>query len=306
MGLLVRVLQLVALLAFGGCGGDDGPGSSGAESAATPTVAESSYGEIDIGGRSLYYRCEGAAVGGQPTILLLAGGTLGHDSWSPMQQDYAERGHHVCSYDRAGVAGSDPAPEARRTSEDTVDDLLALTAALELEPPFVVVAHSAGALDAALLAEREPGLLAGVVLVDPLGPHLDDKARAALPPERQGESDALAEERHFLTVISYDPSQNPEHLAIADSGLLAATAIDRPGPLFGDVPMVVLQAPSPELPGLPADYVEALHAAIDADAQQYAHESTSGTLVRVDDTGHMVMLDQPASVMQAIDEVLGR
>jgi pimeloyl-ACP methyl ester carboxylesterase len=32
-----------------------------------------------------------------------------------------------------------------------------------------------------------------------LGPHVDDALRAALPPERAGESPALADERRFLT-----------------------------------------------------------------------------------------------------------
>jgi len=47
-----------------------------------------------------------------------------------------------------GYRGSDPAPEARRTTEDQVTELVALLDAAELQEPIVVVAHSLGSLPA--------------------------------------------------------------------------------------------------------------------------------------------------------------
>ncbi|GAA3822562.1 alpha/beta hydrolase [Nocardioides panacisoli] len=297
-----------ASLVLAGCGGDDTPSRSGGspDPAASASTPASAVGHVDIGGRSLHYACVGAPVAGEPTILLLSGGNLGVDSWYPMAEDLGGS-HHVCGFDRAGYGASDRAPGSRRTSSDTVDDLMAATSALDLAPPFLLVAHSAGAFEAVLMADRAPELLAGVVLVDPAGSHVDDAARAALPPERPHESPALAEERHFLTVESHDPSLNDEHLDIAASEREVSAALDRPGLLFGDLPVVVLQAPPPPyFRELPDAYVRAVDASADADNRQYAGETTDGTLVHVHHTSHMVMVDQPQAVLDAIDDVLAR
>ena len=298
----------VAAIVLVGCGGHDATDHVGStEPVATGPTATSVVGHVDIGGRSLHYACEGVPTADEPTILLLSGGNLGVDSWYPMASDLGAAGHHVCGFDRAGYGASDPAPGSRRTSSDTVDDLLAATTELGLEPPFVLVAHSAGALEAVLMADRVPNRLAGVVLVDPVGPHVDDAARAALPPERPHEPPALAQERHFLTVEVYDPSTNAEHLGIAASEREAIAALDRPGRLFGNLPVVVLQAPPPPyFRELPAAYVRAVEARADDDNRQYAAETTDGTLELVHHTSHMVMVDQPQAVLDAIDDVLAR
>lgn len=293
-----------AILLAGCADGDSTAG--GGDPAPDAATEVSTMGSVDIGGRSLSYACEGDPVEGEPTILLESGANLGVGGWYPLLTDLADRGHQVCAFDRAGFGGSDPAPEARRTSADTVDDLLAALDTLDLVPPYVLVAHSAGALEAALLTDREPDLVAGVVLVDPLGPHVDDAARAALPPERPGEPPGIAEERDFLTVVSRDPGQNPEHLAIAASEHEAAAVLDRSGPLWGDLPLVVLQAPLPPLGDLPASYVASLRAAVDADMRQYAAESRDGRLLHLHHTGHLVMTDQPRAIVRAIDDVLAR
>lgn len=309
--MLLRLRAAIAVAsvvagAASGCGGrDDSDDVAAARTSTTPS-AESEVGSVDIGGRSLHYVCEGEAVDGEPTILLISGGNLGVDSWYPMAEDLGSA-HHVCGFDRAGYGASDPAPEQRRTSRDTVDDLMAATKALGLPAPYVLVAHSAGALEAVLFAARVPDQVAGVVLVDPVGPHVDDVARAALPPERAHESPVLADERRFLTVDEFDPSQNGEHLAIQASFREAATALDAPGRLFGESPVVVLQAPPPTYwHDLPPAYVRAVSAAADADNRQYAAESADGTVVLVHHTSHMVMADQPQAVLDAIDDVLAR
>ena len=60
-------------------------------------------------GASVYLRCWGETVPGEPTILLLSG--LGPDTstWALMAPDFASEGHHLCAYDRLGVGRSDPA-----------------------------------------------------------------------------------------------------------------------------------------------------------------------------------------------------
>ena len=78
-----------------------------------------------------------------------------------------------------------------------------------------------------------------------------------------------------------------------------------PGPIFGDIPVVVLQAPlPPPLPGLPDAFHAASIAAIQRGLQEFADESTRGRLIEVEDTGHDIHWDQPQVVMDAIRDVL--
>jgi hypothetical protein len=115
----------------------------------------------------------------------------------------------------------------------------------------------------------------------------------------------VAEERRFLTDFIFDPAQNPEHLLMAASDEEVATLLDEPGPVFGDLPVVVLRAPPlPYLPGLPREYHEATLAAFDDGFREYAAESARGTLIEVEDTGHNIQDDQPQVVMDAIRDVM--
>ena len=116
----------------------------------------------------------------------------------------------------------------------------------------------------------------------------------------------MTDERRFLTDFRSDPSQNPEHLLVAASEEQVARMLDESGPLFGDLPVVVLQAPLPELlPGLPRSYVAATHAAIIDGNKELAAESRDGAVIKVEDTGHNIQDDQPEVVIDAIREVMG-
>jgi pimeloyl-ACP methyl ester carboxylesterase len=307
---LVVPLVLVIAVLVGGCGGDeDKPGPSSAEESSSTSdsadvIAKSSE-NVDIGGRSLYLKCWGEPVADEPTVLLISGQGPPLSYWEPMANGFAGEGHHLCAYDRAGVGGSDFAPEPRRTTDDQVTELVALLDAVDLEEPLVVVAHSLGSLPALGLVDAAPERVAGVVLVDPWAPRVSGITRAALPPETPNESADLAEERLFLTEKMFDPFQNAEHLVLATCDEIAISQLDEPGPVFGDIPVIVLQAPLPERPaGIPRDYdAVARKAWVDANLE-FAAESTRGKVVEVEDTGHDIHVDQPGVVMDAIREVM--
>ena len=249
--------------------------------------------------------CWGERVVGEPTVLLITGHGPTTSSWELMAGEFAADGHHLCSYDRAGVDGSDPAPEASRTTKDQVTDLVALLDAAELQEPVVLAAHSLGSHPAVGLVARAPERVAGVVLIDPLPPRLGAAQRAALPPENPDESRELADERRFLTEDLFDPARNPEHLLLAASDDEVATLLDEPGPIFGDLPTVVLRRPGPPpVPGLPDRYHAATETALDDGFTELAAESTHGTLIEVEDTGHNIQDDQPQVVMDAIRDVM--
>jgi pimeloyl-ACP methyl ester carboxylesterase len=306
---IVSLVGAIGLLGGGCAGGGDEPTASDTRN--TPGTTSTAEGiarsseEIDIGGRSLHMQCWGEPVAGEPTVLIISGLGPPASSWELMASEFARDGHHLCAYDRAGVAPSDPAPEGRRTTEDQVADLVSLLDAADLPEPLVLVAHSLGSLPAVGLVDRASERVAGVVLVDPWGPRVSAAQRAALPPKKPDESPDLAEERRFVTEYLYDPAQNSENLHIAASDGEVTRLLDQPGPIFLDLPVVVLRAPPlPPVAGLPSSYEEVTVTAMSAGYREFAAESTRGTLIKVEDTGHNIQDDQPEVVMDAIRDVM--
>ncbi len=61
----------------------------------------------------------------------------------------------VCSYDRAGLAWSDPGPTPRTMGQDAYE-LHRLLQAARIKAPYVLVGHSVGGLIARVYAGRYP------------------------------------------------------------------------------------------------------------------------------------------------------
>ena len=120
---------------------------------------------VSVGNHRLHYRCDGA---GTPAVILEAGIAASSITWSRVQPVVA-RETRVCSYDRAGLSWSEPASNARSTAA-LVSELRALVAGADIAPPYVLVAHSFGALIIRAFARAHPSEVAGLVFVDPLHP----------------------------------------------------------------------------------------------------------------------------------------
>jgi pimeloyl-ACP methyl ester carboxylesterase len=118
-----------------------------------------------VAAHRLHYRCDGA---GSPAVLLEAGIAASSLTWSRVQPVIA-RETRVCSYDRAGLSWSDPAPSGRSMAA-LVSELRALLTSAGIPPPYVLVAHSFGALIIRGFVRAHPAEVAGLVFVDPLHP----------------------------------------------------------------------------------------------------------------------------------------
>lgn len=101
---------------------------------------------------------------GTPTVVFengLGGVAL---QWRYIQEQIAQI-THTLSYDRAGQGWSDPSP-LPRTPQQLSDDLHQLLGALQIAPPYVLVAHSFGGLISRYYAHRYSNAVKGLVLVD--------------------------------------------------------------------------------------------------------------------------------------------
>ena len=116
---------------------------------------------VDIGGHRLHLWCTGD---GTPAVILDTG--LGGSSadWGFVQPDVA-RFTRVCSYDRAGAGYSDPGPSPR-TARRIASELAELLARSGIDGPVVLVGASIAGFDVRVFASDYPQRAAGLVLVD--------------------------------------------------------------------------------------------------------------------------------------------
>jgi pimeloyl-ACP methyl ester carboxylesterase len=139
---------------------DEGAGPSPATSPTIPDV-----GRADVGGYELAYACEGE---GTPVVVLEAGlGAAGTQEFFSFM-DGVSASTRVCAYDRAGTGSSDARPESAGpvTAGLMADELHALLAAIGVESPVVIAAHSYGGMPARMFAEAYADDVAGLVLID--------------------------------------------------------------------------------------------------------------------------------------------
>jgi pimeloyl-ACP methyl ester carboxylesterase len=117
---------------------------------------------VDIGGYRLSVTCRGETSG--PTVIIEAGRGNTAGDWQDVEPDVAKF-VRICSYDRAGLGASDARP-GTATGDEVARELHAALANLDIEPPYVIAAHSIGVLYARLFVEQFPDDVAGLVLVD--------------------------------------------------------------------------------------------------------------------------------------------
>src|ERR1700730_11879557 len=116
---------------------------------------------IDLGGRKLHLYCSGK---GSPAVILVAGGGAVSIDWALVQPRVAQD-TRVCSYDRAGLAWSDPGL-ADETVEQTISDLHTLLNNAEERGPYLLVGASVGGIFIQAYQRAYPDQVAGLVFTN--------------------------------------------------------------------------------------------------------------------------------------------
>jgi pimeloyl-ACP methyl ester carboxylesterase len=248
---------------------------------------------VDIGGRRLALTCAGS---GRLTVILENGlppsaPSDAREAWAAVVAA-AARFTRVCTYDRANLGQSDPAP-LPRTSQASVDDLHALLDRAGLAPPYVLVGWSYGGIIARHFASRHPSDVAGIVLVDSAHEQQITRFVGALPPDASPEiREALAEEAAFR--------DNPEGVDLPESFRQVMSA----GPL-PPVPLVVLRRGQRAFPEGDSEYpdLEPVWQELQADL---ARLSPRGVLRVAEHSGHSIQHDEPERVVEAIRQVVAQ
>lgn len=117
---------------------------------------------VDVGGHAIHMVEQGQ---GAPVIVLEAGFASDSGEWAPVQSKLAGIST-VVSYDRPGI-GKSEAGGTPRTARQIASDLHDALHNAHLDPPYVLVGHSAGGLYIRMFAYLYPKETAGMVLVEP-------------------------------------------------------------------------------------------------------------------------------------------
>jgi pimeloyl-ACP methyl ester carboxylesterase len=241
---------------------------------------------VQVGDRRLYLDCRGS---GSPTVVLENGLGSGADGWGFVLPRIAER-TRICAYDRAGIGQSEPAP--RRTVADAVEELRALLTTAGERPPYILVGMSLGGTHVRVLAGRHADETAGVVLVDAYLPDADYASRLGL-----------------------DGAMLQDWARGIDDTSRTIEAVER---LDWAASVSQLQASS--VAGLPLEvltvdqrlrFVDTRLSPVDVerliDAQERWIEALSPGMTRLtiaERSGHVIQLDRPDLVIQAIERLV--
>ncbi|MBX3001398.1 MAG: alpha/beta hydrolase [Caldilineaceae bacterium] len=270
---------------------------------------------VDVGGYSLHIQCVGT---GAPTVVLDAG--LGGTSldWNLVQTQIGQT-TRVCAYDRAGMGWSENSP-ALRTPARIASELHTLLGNAGIAGPYILVGHSLAGKNARMFALQHPDKVAGMVLVDTRSEYVDQHSsptevqafqqEVATQGNLYGLARTLGLVRLFGASLEGAPAMTDEtrlEMALFASGqrgldATSAEALQRAtddgqlqaAPPLGALPLIVLAAGQSmeQIPYWP-------------EAQRRLSAlSTKGRLIVVEDSGHAIHAEQPALVIDAVQQVI--
>jgi len=241
--------------------------------------ARSQEGHFLAGTRHLYIHCEGERYG--PVVLLSTGLYREMSDWKLITPKIASF-TKVCAYDRQGLGKSTVDHLATRPESETMDeqiaDLANLLASAHIDPPYLLVGHSAGGILIRRFTKAFPERVAGLVLIDSAHEEQVWRFQAIDPRSVQG------------------PPADPAVIK-RGGGLAVGALLD----WYYDKPLIVLEHGKPlTFQGPLAAHTAEFNTAVDAMARDLAERSPRGQLRIAIRSGHEIMLDEPMVVIQAV------
>ncbi|MDL9938317.1 alpha/beta hydrolase [Gordonia sp. ABSL1-1] len=278
------------------------------------------------------------ADGGQPalTVVFVHGFSLRMAAWhfqrEQLAAEWADRDIRMVFFDHRGHGKSDPAPDDTCTVGQLADDVAAVIAATAPSGPVVLVGHSMGGMALMALARRHPGLftasgpIAGVALVATaargiteagLGEGLHNpvvgafrvSVRRAPRLVQAGRGITRQALEPVLVAASFGPGFYSPAVGRAVEKMIQNTPIDTlvnflhalethdestALPTLAQVPTVVVCGDRDRLTPLPNS------------VNMFAQFGTDSRLVVVKGAGHMVLMEQPELVTDAIADLVDR
>ncbi|MCC9738394.1 alpha/beta fold hydrolase [Streptomyces sp. MNU89] len=293
-----RVLSSLAVLTLAAgtataCSSNDSSSSSSAPTSAIPSAsagtgkaAEAKLHMVDNDGHRLaFYAIQGSGS----TIVLDSGGGEDSSQWKDIAPKvHAATGATVITYDRAGLGKSDVVPGAWKV-QSAVSDLKAGLKQLGITKDVTLVAHSQAGEIASNLAQDDPEMLSGAVLVDANLPQFfTDEEIPRLVAATQPDVDAAKK----------DPEKPANRQLISTAeGFAEAHQVFHKVVWPASVPATVMVSEKTPFAGSPPDAQHWRDA-----AASFVKEAPNRTLVTAKGTSHEVPTERPDLVLKAIED----
>jgi pimeloyl-ACP methyl ester carboxylesterase len=258
--------------------------------------------EASIDGASIAY----AETGSGPPVLLIHGTAAA--LWAELPEQLADVGHRVIAYDRRSFGGSQqpPVSDLNRHVRDAAALLETLDAA-----PATVVGWSMGGVIALALAIARPELVSALVLIEPPlhakrhpSPRMMAGIVRAKVLERRGRPEEGAEafsrwatrERSGGSTFEKAPPEIRE-LVLSNSEAILAELDGGTGEEITREALAEIACPVVCLLGTNSDQ------AYEGAAKRLARRLPSVQLVTIEGAGHVMPLDAPGAIVDAVASV---
>lgn len=253
---------------------------------------------VTVGDDSWHLLCTGPRST-KPTVVFESG--LGDSSatWSDLQASVADT-RRACSYDRLGYGWSSAA-DGERSPIVAASELRAVLESAGEQGPYLVVAHSLGALNGREFAFANQAEVAGLVLIDPT----NDTALA----ERSGIAIAATTLQSVASRFGLTRPFVLSELGAETGGTLPTGLADRAGYLYRTE---ALETSAAELtaagvhpvPGIDVPAIIILPSnASPSDVEYFAELGADIAFTTAKTTAHYVHYVEPALVVDAIEEL---
>ncbi|MGA2646223.1 MAG: alpha/beta hydrolase [Candidatus Sulfotelmatobacter sp.] len=256
----------------------------------------------------LFYK---ASVG--PTLVIEQGAGEPSRLWWPVQDKIAEFAS-VCTYDRAGYGWSEPVA-AGRTIAERAEELHTLLTNAGIPGPYILVAHSYGGFIVRCFARNHPDQTAGLVLVDTPEETAFFRREVLQFYSRlkfMNEAVELAARFGVLRLLGqlFPLDQvgfsfvRPAEYSAAGDDLASLQLVEPPMGNFGgvgslgDLPLAVITHGQP----FPGPFF-ILEKGWSEGQTRLAALSTNSVLIRAHNSNHMIQIDEPGLVVDAIRRV---
>jgi len=238
---------------------------------------------IMVDGKSIQYSLSGNEG---PVIILINGYRVKFNSWSELFPEISEIGQ-VLAFNRAGV-GKSSKTNVDQTGAEVVKTLKKLLVALQLSPPYVLVAHSLGGVFANLFCREYPCEVASVIFVEAAHPEENERQSKFRPP-------LLVRKLNYLLKsidLFFDKYQHSEDDCLSTT-LSQIDAAD----VFPEIDVVVITG-CKKMPFVPEESFK-VHVRCQRDLLALSPKSRQVLAAK---SGHFPQISEPEIVLDAITD----
>lgn len=234
---------------------------------------------INIDGAELYYEYLGEQNDG-PTIVFMSGYGWPLENWQPIREDVSTFAK-IFMYDRESVGNSSQGNNSKHSLQ-IVEHLRTLLQKANIKPPFILVGHSFGGVNARLYTNMYPKEIAGVILLESC--HEDQNKVMAPLISKEAQEGYFAQ--FHVEGIEGDLTEFEESLEQVR------------GADIGNTPLMVMTGRTQ-----PIHTTDSMAVWMNFQ-KELATLSTKSKHIIIKEAGHAIHIDKPEAVIEAIREMV--